>query len=262
MGILNVTPDSFSDGGRYLALESAIKRGQQMAAEGADLIDIGGESTRPGASPITVQEELARVIPVIETLSSQLSIPLSIDTSKPEVMAEAIRAGAGFINDIYALRRPGSLEMAHRLGVPVCLMHMQGEPGTMQGNPSYHNVVAEVKAFLSYQLAQCQKIGIAGNRLIVDVGFGFGKTLQHNLLLLKHLDQFHELGVPILVGLSRKSMIGKVLDLPVEARVTGSLTATTIALWQGVRVIRTHDVWETRQAVQMAWAIQASSDLG
>jgi dihydropteroate synthase len=251
MGILNVTPDSFSDGGNYLSREQAIAHARAMVAEGADIIDIGGESTRPGAKSVSVQEELDRVIPVIEALHSEVAVPLSIDTSKPEVMRTAVAAGAGFINDVYALRAPGALETAAELNVPVCLMHMQGEPRTMQDDPQYRDVVTEVRDFLAARLAAAGAAGIARERLVIDPGFGFGKTAEHNLELLRVLEAFTRLGTPVLAGLSRKSMIGKLLGLPVERRMHASVALALMAVQNGARIVRVHDVGPTVEALRM-----------
>lgn len=248
MGILNVTPDSFSDGGRFLDRCAALRRAEEMIAEGAALLDVGGESTRPDAAPVSVQEELDRVIPVVEALRDA-PVPVSVDTSKPEVMAAALRAGAGMINDVRALRLPGAVEVLAGATVPVCLMHMQGEPATMQKDPRYHDVVADIKAFLAERVRVCEAAGIARERLLVDPGFGFGKTLEHNLLLLRRLGEFRDLGPPLLVGLSRKSMIGKILDAPPPERLHGSLAAAVIAAWQGAAIVRAHDVKATVQAL-------------
>lgn len=256
MGILNVTPDSFSDGGRYNAVDAALDHARQVVDEGAAIIDVGGESTRPGARAVTEQEELDRVIPVIETIASELDVPVSVDTSKPGVMREAVAAGAGMINDVCGLRQTDALEMAASLGVPVCLMHMQGEPRTMQQNPDYREVVGDVMAFLADRIEACSNAGISRNRILVDPGFGFGKTLEHNLTLLKHLDRFEALDVPLLVGISRKSMIGAVLDAPLEERLFGSVAAATLAAWLGAKVIRVHDVKATVDAVRMVSALQ------
>lgn len=256
MGILNVTPDSFSDGGNFFRRQDALRRAGQMVEEGATLIDVGGESTRPGAAEVTVQEELDRIVPVIEALVAELPVPVSIDTSKPEVMREAVRAGAGLINDVYALRREGALEAASQLEVPVCLMHMQGEPRTMQHTPYYSDVVAEVTTFLGERLCACEQGGIARERILVDPGFGFGKTLEHNLALMKHLDSVSALGVPLLVGVSRKSMIGAVLDEPVQRRLFGSISLAALATWLGASIIRVHDVKATVDAVRMVAAVR------
>jgi dihydropteroate synthase len=253
MGILNVTPDSFSDGGDFFPPDKGIARALRMAEEGADIIDIGGESTRPGAQPVSDQEEVDRVLPVIEALRSRFSLPLSIDTSKPGVMRAAVAAGAGFINDVRALREPGALDAAAELDVPVCLMHMQGEPRTMQENPRYDDVVADVCAFLSERLRTAQAQGIPANRLVIDPGFGFGKTLEHNIELLRGLKKLRTLGAPMLVGLSRKSMIGKALGIPVDQRLHASVALAIMAVQEGARIVRVHDVGPTVQALRM-WA--------
>lgn len=251
MGVLNVTPDSFSDGGLYSNPADALRRAEAMTAEGAAIIDVGGESTRPGAPPVSVQEELDRVLPVVERLVRELPIPVSVDTSKPEVMRDAIGVGAGLINDVRALRLPGALETAAANGVPVCLMHMRGEPATMQQEPVYADVVAEVRAFLVERVHACEAAGIAGDRILVDPGFGFGKTLVHNLSLLRHLDRFAGLAAGVVVGFSRKSMIGLLSNTPVGERLSGSLAAAVIAAWQGARLIRAHDVREAVQALRV-----------
>jgi dihydropteroate synthase len=227
-----------------------------MVEEGAAIIDIGGESTRPGAEPVSTEEELTRVIPVIRALRREIDVPISIDTYKPEVMRAAVEAGAGMINDVMALRTPGAIEMAKALAVPVCLMHMRGEPRTMQKSPHYDDVVAEVKAFLAARVAACVAVGIAAERLIVDPGFGFGKTLQHNLLLLKYLPELVQLDAPLLVGLSRKSMISAVLDVPLEGRLYGSLTLAALAVWQGASLVRAHEVGPTLQAITLCQAVK------
>jgi dihydropteroate synthase len=256
MGILNVTPDSFSDGGDFVTREAALRHARQMVADGADLIDVGGESTRPGAPPVSVAEELDRVIPVIEALASELAVPVSVDTSKPDVMRAAVAAGAGLINDVAALRRPGALAAAAALRVPVCLMHMQGEPGTMQQDPAYGDVVAEVAAFLAGRLAACEAAGIPRERLLVDPGFGFGKTLAHNLALLRGLPRLASLGVPVLAGLSRKSMIGALLGgVPVGERLHGSVAAAVLAVERGAAIVRVHDVGPTVQALRIVAAV-------
>jgi len=257
MGILNVTPDSFSDGGCFVRPAEAIEQALRMVDEGASIIDIGGESTRPGAQDVPIEEEIRRVVPVIEALAPELPVPISVDTSKPEVMRAAVTAGAGLVNDVYALRREGALEAAAELQVPVCLMHMQGEPRTMQAEPHYVDVVAEVVAFLREQVARCEAAGIERGRLLLDPGFGFGKSLEHNLVLLRHLDELAVDGLPLLVGMSRKSMIGAVLDAPVEERLYGSVAAAALAVWQGARVIRVHDVKATADAVKLAWAVKS-----
>lgn len=256
MGILNVTPDSFSDGGQFNQPAKALQHVRQMIAEGADVIDIGGESTRPGASAVSVEEELQRVIPLIEAVRAESDIPISIDTSKPTVMLEAVRAGAAMINDVRALREAGALETVAGLDVPVCLMHMQGEPRSMQNQPHYHNVVEEVLRFLSERVECCEAAGITRDRLVIDPGFGFGKTLQHNLDLFHALERFVATGLPVLVGVSRKSMIGQVLDIPVEARMPASVALAGLACWLGAAIIRVHDVQPTVHAVRMCRAIK------
>lgn len=256
MGILNVTPDSFSDGGQFTNKASALEHANQMIDDGATIIDIGGESTRPGAQAVSIDEELQRTIPVIEALSVNPDILISIDTSKPEVMKAAVEVGACLINDVRALREPGALEMAAQLDVPVCLMHMQGQPRTMQKEPRYDDVVTDVKNFLTERVEACIAAGINRQNLIIDPGFGFGKTLEHNLTLFKHLESFHELKLPILVGVSRKSMIGMLLDRPVEERLPASLAMAALATWLGAKILRVHDVRETVDAVRMINAIK------
>lgn len=255
MGILNITPDSFSDGGVFLSPENAITQALRMAGEGADIIDVGGESTRPGARPVSVQEELDRVLPVVKALHARTSLPISIDTSKPEVMRAAVAAGAGFINDVRALREPGALEAAAQLEVPVCLMHMRGEPRTMQDEPRYADVVTEVRDFLGQRRDACMEAGIPASRLVIDPGFGFGKTLEHNIELLRGLKKLGNLGLPVLVGLSRKSMIGKALGLPVEQRLHASVALALMAVQQGARLVRVHDVGPTVEALRMWQAV-------
>jgi dihydropteroate synthase len=256
MGVLNVTPDSFSDGGRFADFEPAIARAAEMAREGAAIIDIGGESTRPGAADVSEEEELRRVLPVVEALAKRLDVPLSVDTSKPAVMRAAVAAGAGLINDVRALREPGALEAAVECSVPVCLMHMKGEPRTMQAAPEYGDVVEEVCAFLAARVEACVRAGLPREHIVVDPGFGFGKTLAHNLALLAALDRIVDLGVPVLVGLSRKSMIGHVTGRSVEAREAGSLAAATLAAWQGAHIIRAHDVSGTVDALAIVQALR------
>ena len=256
MGILNITPDSFSDGGQFMSPGSAVQRANEMVRQGAAIIDIGGESTRPGAPQVSIEEELARVIPVIEALRNDLTVPISIDTSKPEVMREAVRAGAGMINDVRALREKGALQTAVELDVPVCLMHMQGEPRTMQHSPHYGDVVAEVKSFLKDRIKTCIESGISRDRLLIDPGFGFGKSLEHNLRLLQGLNEFRDLNIPLLAGFSRKSMIGQILGVPVQERLYGSIALATLALWQGANLVRVHDVRATRDAIGIINAIR------
>jgi dihydropteroate synthase len=259
MGILNITPDSFSDGGVFLSPENAIAQALRMAEEGADIIDVGGESTRPGARPVSAQEEMDRVLPVVEALHARIPLSISIDTSKPEVMRAAVAAGAGFINDVQALRTDGALAAATELNVPVCLMHMQGEPRTMQDDPRYTDVVGEVRGFLKQRLEACVNAGIPASRLVVDPGFGFGKTLEHNIELLRGLKKLQGLGAAILVGLSRKSMIGKALGLPVEQRLHASVALAVMAVQQGARIVRVHDVGPTVEALHMWSAVYPES---
>lgn len=255
VGILNITTDSFADGGCYLSLDAAIKHAVDMVAYGAAMIDVGGESTRPGAQPVAVVQELDRVIPVITALQQEINVPISIDTSKAEVMQAAVQAGAGFINDVRALCEPGALAMAKACAVPVCLMHMQGEPRTMQQAPAYEDVVVQVQEFLSARVSACLKAGIARQDIVLDPGFGFGKTVQHNLLLINKLNEFKSFGMPLMLGVSRKSTIGSLLQRPVDDRVAGGLALTALAVNQGVTMIRTHDVKETVDAVNMVAAV-------
>jgi len=261
MGILNVTPDSFSDGGVFLSPQKAVAQALRMAEEGADIIDIGGESTRPGARPVSAQEEIDRVVPVIAAVREKTRLPISIDTSKPGVMRAAVAAGAGFINDVRALRTEGTLEAAAELNVPVCLMHMQGEPRTMQDDPRYADVVGEVRDFLKERRDACMNAGIPAARIVVDPGFGFGKTLEHNLELLRGLKKLQSLGAPILAGLSRKSMIGKALGLPVERRLHASVALAVMAVQNGARIVRVHDVGPTVEALRM-WAAVYPENVG
>ena len=256
LGIVNVTPDSFSDGGEYATVDAAIAHGMKLAEEGADVLDIGGESTRPGAEAVSFEEELRRVIPVIEALAKQTALPISIDTSKPEVMRAAIAAGAGMINDVYALRREGALQAAAELGVPVVLMHMQGEPRSMQEAPGYDDVVGDVHRFLAERIFAAEMAGIAKKNIIVDPGFGFGKTLAHNLALLAQLERFVELGVPVLAGLSRKKSIGDLTGrADPHARVHGSVAAHLIAAQHGAKLLRVHDVAATVDALEVWHAV-------
>lgn len=259
MGILNVTPDSFSDGGRFNAPDRALQRVEQMVSEGADIIDIGGESTRPGAQPVSEAEEIERVAPLIEAVRSRFEIPISVDSSKAGVMRAAVAVGADMLNDVRALRDEGALAAVAELDVPVCLMHMQGEPRTMQADPVYGDVVGDVTAFLSGRVQACVAAGIAKDRLLIDPGFGFGKKLSHNLLLLKELHRFKALGVPLLVGISRKSMIGAIVDKPVEQRLYGSLAAASLALWQGADIVRVHDVAATVDVLKICQAVRQAS---
>jgi dihydropteroate synthase len=248
-GIINVTPDSFSDSGKQLDTQAAVARGLKLVEEGADLLDIGGESTRPGAETVSAETEIARVVAVIEALAKQLDVPISIDTSKPEVMRAAVAAGAGMINDVCALRQEGALDAAADLKVPVCLMHMLGEPRTMQDDPHYDDVVSDVRRFLAERIFACEMSGIDKKKIIVDPGFGFGKNLEHNLTLLRGLDQLAALGVPLMAGLSRKSMIGKLTGRDIEHRAVGSAAASLIAVQKGAMIVRVHDVAETRDAL-------------
>nr|CBA71925.1 dihydropteroate synthase [Arsenophonus nasoniae] len=254
MGILNVTPDSFSDGGIYNRYDYALKHAASMVDHGATIIDIGGESTRPGASEVSLQQELDRVIPIIEAVTERFDVWVSVDTSKAVVMAEAARAGAHIINDVRSLHEPGALEAAAETGLPICIMHMLGQPKTMQQTPDYKNVVAEVKQYLSDEIDRCEAAGIAKSRLIIDPGFGFGKNLAHNYQLLAKLNEFHALGVPLLVGMSRKTMIGELLDVPLEERLIGGIACAVIAAMQGAQIIRAHDVKETVQAMKIVQA--------
>lgn len=257
MGILNVTPDSFSDGGRFLSPDAAEKQAERMIDEGADLLDIGGESTRPGAAAVALDDELARVVPIIERLYARFDVPISIDTNKPGVMRAAVAAGAGMINDVNALRAPGAIEAAAVSGVPVCLMHMQGEPRTMQDAPQYRDPVADILEYLEDRTVACEQGGIARRRLLLDPGFGFGKTLEHNLALLGGLDRFAATGLPILVGISRKSMLGQITGREVNDRVAGSIAAALIAVERGARIVRVHDVAATVDALKVWQAVAA-----
>jgi dihydropteroate synthase len=258
VGILNVTPDSFSDGGKHASVEEAVAHGLRMADAGADMLDIGGESTRPGASGVSVEEELRRVLPVIEQLIARTTLPIAIDTSRPEVMRAAVAAGAGMINDVYALRRDGAMEAVADLGVPVCLMHMQGEPRSMQADPHYDDVVGDVHRFLTDRLFACELAGIDKRKVLVDVGFGFGKTLEHNLALLCALDRFGNLGSGVYAGLSRKAMIGTLTGRAEPAdRATGSAAAALIAVQRGARMVRVHDVAATVDALAVWQAVHA-----
>lgn len=258
MGVLNVTPDSFSDGGRFRQLDAALAQARRLVEEGAAIVDVGGESTRPGASPVSEAEELDRVIPVIERVTRELDVVVSIDTLKPAVMRAACRAGAEIINDVNALRAEGALSAAAESGAAVCLMHMQGEPRTMQADPHYQDVVAEVAAFLAERAAACRAAGIGADRLLLDPGFGFGKTLAHNLALLANLEPLASLGYPLLVGLSRKSMFGQLLGAGVDQRLQGSVAAAVVAAWQGAIIVRAHDVRPTVEALKIVAAVRES----
>ena len=255
MGILNVTPDSFSDGGKFLVRDAALRQAESMAAAGASIIDVGGESTRPGSDDVSEQEELDRVMPVLEGIVGGVDTVVSIDTSKPGVMREAIAAGASMINDIRALREEGALRVAAELRVPICLMHMQGQPETMQERPGYDNVVAEVRDFLAGRIAVCREAGLDEELLIVDPGFGFGKTRQHNIELLANLRQLEELGRPILAGLSRKATLGELTGRDVDERMPASVAAAVIAVTRGATIVRVHDVRETVDALRIAAAV-------
>ena len=254
MGIVNITPDSFSDGGAHFDLDAAVAHGLALAEEGADILDIGGESTRPGADEVPLEEELRRTVPVIERLAQATDLPLSIDTSKPEVMRAAVAAGAGMVNDVYALRREGALEAAAGLGVPVVMMHMLGEPRSMQDSPQYEDVVGEVHRFLAERIFAAEMAGIDRRRIVADPGFGFGKTTAHNLALLAQLGRFAELGVPLLAGLSRKRSIGEITgrERP-DARAAGSVAAHLVAAQRGAKILRVHDVAATVDALKV-WA--------
>jgi len=258
MGILNVTPDSFSDGGRFGQRDAALRHAEAMLRAGATLIDVGGESTRPGARAVSAVEELERVAPVVEAIAAELDVIISVDTSTPAVMRETARLGAGLINDVRSLQRDGALEAAADSGLPVCLMHMRGEPTTMQQNPRYSDIMSEVRTFLSERMAACAAAGIATERLILDPGFGFAKTQEHNLRLFKHLQSLHELGRPLLVGVSRKSIIGRVLGHEVGGRLYGSLALAALAVTKGAHILRVHDVAETVDVVRMLAAVEAA----
>jgi dihydropteroate synthase len=260
MGVLNLTPDSFSGDGLAGSVDAACERALALAAAGAAVVDIGGESTRPGAARVSVQDELARVLPVIERLAPKLAVPISIDTRHAEVMRAAVGAGAGLINDIAALREPGAQTAAAALGVPVIVMHMQGEPGTMQRSPHYDDVVAEVAAFLAQRVAACEEVGIRREHILIDPGFGFGKTAAHNLALLRGLPVLCRQGLPVVAGLSRKSLIGAVTGVPVTQRLGGSIALAILAAQRGARLLRVHDVDETVQALAMLDAVQGDVD--
>lgn len=257
MGILNFTPDSFSDSGQFFSLDRALKQVEKMLQNGANIIDIGGESTRPNAAVVSVEEELDRVVPLVEAVRARFDCLISVDTSKPQVMWEAAQKGADIINDIRALTEPNTLETAAKLQLPVCLMHMQGSPQTMQQQPEYEDVVEEAAAFLNQRIFACLSAGIAQQHIILDVGFGFGKTLQHNYQLLKHLATFAHSGYPVLAGLSRKSMIGNVLNKAVEERVIGSVAGALLAVQNGAKIVRVHDVAETADALKIWQAMNA-----
>ncbi|MCF7201765.1 dihydropteroate synthase [Pseudomonas oligotrophica] len=256
MGILNVTPDSFSDGGRYAGHDAALRHAAAMVAAGATLIDVGGESTRPGARLVSPTEELERVAPIVEAIARELDVVISVDTSTPAVMREVARLGAGLINDVRSLQRDGALDAAAATGLPVCLMHMRGEPQNMQDNPHYADVTLEVEAFLAARMEACVAAGIERERIVLDPGFGFAKSLEHNLVLFKHMESLARLGRPLLVGVSRKSMIGKVLGREVGERLYGSLALAALAVVKGACIVRVHDVAETADVVRMITAVQ------
>lgn len=260
MGILNVTPDSFSDGGRFIGRDQAVEQALAMQEQGAAIIDVGGESTRPGAEPVTLADEIERVIPVIEAIRQHSNVAISIDTSKPEVMRAAVAAGASLINDVYALRAPGAMEACAELAVPVCLMHMQGEPRSMQTNPQYTDVVAEVSTFLRERAQACIAAGIAQQHIMLDPGFGFGKTAAHNLQLLARIETFCRLDFPLLIGVSRKRMFSEILGRPVEQRLIGSIAAVVLAYQQGARFFRVHDVAETLDALTLCQAVATTNN--
>lgn len=255
MGIVNVTPDSFSDGGKYTSTQAAVSHALTLIAEGADILDVGGESTRPGAAPVPLDEELSRVIPVIEALKGVSTVPLSIDTYKPEVMRQAIAAGADMVNDVRALQEPGALDVVVNTNVGICLMHMQGTPQTMQMAPHYEDVVVEVEQFLADRLQACISHGIAKNRIILDPGFGFGKTREHNIRLIQQLEKLHSIGQPLLVGLSRKSVLGAIAGGDENQRLHASIAASVISAMKGAKIVRVHDVKATVDALKVVTAI-------
>ncbi|BFM14179.1 dihydropteroate synthase [Maricurvus nonylphenolicus] len=263
MGILNATPDSFSDGGQHFesgqfVLDSALKKAEAMIEAGADIIDVGGESTRPGALPVTLQQELDRVVPVVEAIKANFDVVVSVDTSSPEVMMAGADVGAGLINDVRALQKDGALAAAAQTGLPVCLMHMLGQPGTMQQNPQYENIVVDIKGFLQRRIEAAVSAGIERDQIIIDPGYGFGKLLRHNLQLLHHQRELLALGCPILAGLSRKSMIDHLLGRSVDERLPGSLALAMLAVQQGASIIRVHDVRETQDVLSMMAAVDAA----
>ena len=260
MGILNVTPDSFSDGGTHNSLNDAVDHAAKLIAEGASIIDIGGESTRPGASDVSIDEELQRVVPVVEAIRQRFDIWISVDTSKAQVITESANVGASIINDIRSLREPGALEAAAKTGLPVCIMHMQGNPKTMQQSPHYENVMMDVDRFLQENIQRCVDAGIEKNQIILDPGFGFGKNLAHNYQLLAHLSELHHFGLPILAGMSRKSMVGQLLNVPPQERVAGSVACAVIAAMQGAQIIRVHDVKETVDAMKVVQATLSAKE--
>jgi dihydropteroate synthase len=256
MGVLNVTPDSFSDGGLFLNPDAAVRQARRMAAEGARIIDVGGESTRPGAMPVDAAEEIVRVIPVIAALVAEVDLPVSVDTSKPEVMRAAIAAGASMVNDVMALQEPGAFDAVAGSQVAICLMHMQGRPRTMQAAPRYDHVVRDVRRFLAERIRACEVEGLGRSRLVIDPGFGFGKSVEHNLMLLAALEEFTREGLPVLAGLSRKSMIGQLTGRPADQRLAGSVALAALAVAQGASIVRAHDVAATVDAVRIAYAVR------
>lgn len=266
MAVLNTTPDSFSDGGalyndkHQLDLSLVFTQVESFLQQGANIIDVGGESTRPGAEPVSIAEELERVIPVVEAVSKRFDVAISVDTSTPAVMTESAKVGASLINDVRALGRPGALEAAAETGLPVCLMHMSGEPGSMQDDPQYDDVVREVCDFLLARVGQCVEVGIDTGKILLDPGFGFGKTLTHNLTLFRHLDQLVALGFPLMVGVSRKSMIGAILDKPVDQRIIGSVAMAMLAAQRGAQILRVHDVSATADALKILKVLEDIND--
>ncbi len=259
MGILNATPDSFSDGGRDATLAAALQRALAMVADGASIIDIGGESTRPGAAAVSVQQELDRVAPLVELIAAESDVIISVDTSTPAVITETARLGAGLINDVRSLQREGALTAAAATGLPVCLMHMRGEPQTMQDAPHYEDVAAEVMLFLQQRMAACAQVGIAPERIVLDPGFGFAKNLQHNYELFQRLPELWQLQRPLLIGVSRKSMVGNVVHKPVDQRLSGSLALAVMALERGAKILRVHDVAETMDVLKIFNAVQSAA---
>lgn len=251
MAILNVTPDSFSDGGKYNSIELALAQVDKMIKAGVSIVDVGGESTRPGAPDVSLEEELRRVVPVIKAIREKYDVWISVDTSKAEVMRQAIDAGADLINDIRSLQEPGALEVAAEANLPICLMHMKGQPRTMQVDPHYDDLMGDVSAFLEERIAACEAAGVDKSQLILDPGFGFGKTIEHNYHMLAHLEKFHEFGLPILAGMSRKSMIFKLLDKPAAECTNASVVCATIAAMKGAQIIRVHDFEETIEAMKV-----------
>ena len=260
MGVLNVTPDSFSDGGQFFTIDNAVARAKQLVAEGADIVDIGGESTRPGSDAVDEDEELRRVAPVIEQLATSITVPISIDTYKPEVAKACLERGAGMINDISGLRHENGkmLEVAAKHQVPVCIVHMQGLPKTMQQEPQYHDVVSEIKIFFNERVEAAKSVGIKGENIILDPGIGFGKNLEHNLTLLQRLNELTELGFPLLIGTSRKSFIGKISDLPAAQRLEGTIASNVLAVLKGAKIVRVHDVREHKRAFEIIDAIKSA----